>query len=70
MGCCQESIICGGVGVESILLRKLSNEEKGEGNRRQQVQTTLLRGLAEKRTEIRPWLEKEANNRYSLFIFR
>jgi hypothetical protein len=70
MGCCQESIICGGVGAESILLRKLRNEEKGEGNRRQQVQTTLLRGLAEKRTEIRPWLEKEANKRYFLFIFR
>ena len=68
MGCCQESIICGGVGAESILLRKLRNEEKGEGNHRQQVQTTLLRGLAEKRKEIRPWLEKEANKRYFVYF--
>lgn len=52
------------------MLRKLRNEEKGEGNCRQQVQTTLLRGLAEKRTEIRSWLEKKANKRYFLFIFR
>lgn len=72
MGSCQESIdiFCGGVGVEGILL-DLRNEENDEGNCRQQVQTTLSRGLAEKRRrEIGPWLEEEVNKKHFVFIFR